>query len=118
MKKELLLIAACLIMIFVSTGSLLAAEGPIKIGIYADLSAGSAQWGNDALKGPNLYIKEVNTAGGILGRKIEPIGYDCKMTPRKGRRPIPGWLMKTVSARFTGPSSPISAWRFLPWQKR
>ena len=84
MKKELLLIATCLIMIFVSTGSLLAAEGPIKIGIYADLSGGSAQWGNDAVKGSKLYIKEINAAGGIMGRKIEPIVYDCKMSPTEG----------------------------------
>ncbi len=59
-------------------------EGPIKIGIYADLSAGSAQWGNDAVKGAKLIIKEVNAAGGILGRKIEPIIYDCKMSPTEG----------------------------------
>ncbi len=84
MKKELLLIATCLIMIFVSTGSLLAAEGPIKIGIYADLSAGSAQWGTDTVKGAKLMIKEVNAAGGIMGRKIEPIIYDCKMSPTEG----------------------------------
>ena len=57
MKKELLLIAACLIMILVSTGSLLAAEGPIKIGIYADLSGGSAQWGNDAVKGSKFVYQ-------------------------------------------------------------
>jgi branched-chain amino acid transport system substrate-binding protein len=84
MKKELLLIATCLIMIFVSTGSILAAEGPIKIGIYADLSAGSAQWGTDTVKGAKLMIKEVNAAGGIMGRKIEPIIYDCKMSPTEG----------------------------------
>jgi branched-chain amino acid transport system substrate-binding protein len=84
MKKELLLIATCLIMIFASTGSLLAAEGPIKIGIYADLSAGSAQWGTDTVKGAKLMIKEVNAAGGIMGRKIEPIIYDCKMSPTEG----------------------------------
>jgi len=84
MKKELLLIATCLIMIFVSAGSILAAEGPIKIGIYADLSAGSAQWGTDTVKGAKLMIKEVNAAGGIMGRKIEPIIYDCKMSPTEG----------------------------------
>jgi len=59
-------------------------EGPIKIGIYADLSAGSAQWGTDAVKGAKLIIKEVNAAGGILGRKIEPVIYDCKMSPTEG----------------------------------
>ena len=59
-------------------------RGPIKIGIYADLSGGSAQWGNDTVKGSKLYIKEINAAGGIMGRKIEPIIYDCKMSPTEG----------------------------------
>jgi branched-chain amino acid transport system substrate-binding protein len=67
-----------------SFSSLVLGQGPIKIGIYADLSAGSAQWGTDAVKGAKLIIKEVNAAGGILGRKIEPVIYDCKMSPTEG----------------------------------
>jgi len=61
-----------------------AAEDTIKIGMYADLSAGSAQWGTDALKGAKLIVKEVNAAGGILGKKIELISYDCKASPTEG----------------------------------
>jgi branched-chain amino acid transport system substrate-binding protein len=68
-------------------GSLLFAEGqaeetgPIKIGMYADLSAGTAQWGTDAEKGARLRVKEVNAAGGIMGRPVELIVYDCKVSP-------------------------------------
>src|SRR3990172_3734322 len=66
--------------------SLLMAKDPevIKIGIYADLSAGTAQWGTDAVKGAKLIIKEVNAAGGVLGKKIEPVIYDCKVSPTEG----------------------------------
>ena len=73
-----------LAILLVFAGSLWAAEGPIKIGIYADLSAGSAQWGNDTIKGAKLHIKEINAGGGVMGRKIEPIIYDCKMSPTEG----------------------------------
>jgi branched-chain amino acid transport system substrate-binding protein len=56
-------------------------QGPVRIGFYADLSAGSAQWGTDAEKGAMLRIKEINSAGGLLGRKVELIRYDCKQSP-------------------------------------
>jgi branched-chain amino acid transport system substrate-binding protein len=55
--------------------------GPIKVGMYADLSAGTAQWGTDAEKGARLRIKEYNKAGGIMGRQIELVIYDCKQSP-------------------------------------
>jgi branched-chain amino acid transport system substrate-binding protein len=55
--------------------------GPVKVGMYADLSAGTAQWGTDAQKGAMLRVKEVNEAGGVLGRPIELIVYDCKVSP-------------------------------------
>ena len=55
--------------------------GPIKIGMYADLSAATAQWGQDAEKGAKLRIKEINQKGGIMGRKVELIIYDCKLSP-------------------------------------
>jgi branched-chain amino acid transport system substrate-binding protein len=56
-------------------------QAPVKIGFYADLSAGSAQWGTDAEKGAKLRIKEINAAGGLLGRKVELVSYDCKQSP-------------------------------------
>jgi branched-chain amino acid transport system substrate-binding protein len=55
--------------------------GPIKVGMYADLSAGTAQWGTDAEKGARLRIKEVNEDGGIMGRPVELVIYDCKLSP-------------------------------------
>ena len=55
--------------------------GAVKVGMYADLSAGTAQWGTDAEKGARLRVKEVNEAGGVLGRPVELIIYDCKVSP-------------------------------------
>lgn len=75
------------IYLFFISSVLLTAEGkkeeagPIKIGMYADLSAFTAQWGTDAEKGARLKIKEQNAAGGVLGRQIELVIYDCKTSP-------------------------------------
>lgn len=59
---------------------------PIKIGMYADLSAGTAQWGTDAEKGAKLKVKEVNAAGGIMGRPVQLIVYDIKVSPTEAVR--------------------------------
>jgi len=85
MKKTIFFIFVSLAMalLFIDDGKA-KEEGPIKIGIYADISAGTAQWGTDAVKGAKLLIKEVNASGGVLGRKIEPIIYDCKVSPTEG----------------------------------
>jgi branched-chain amino acid transport system substrate-binding protein len=85
MKRQILLVLLSVAVIF--SGSLLFAEGqpedssPIKVGMYADLSAGTAQWGTDAEKGARLRIKEVNAAGGVMGRPVELVIYDCKVSP-------------------------------------
>jgi len=85
MKLKLLVFFIFLSMVPVSATSLLAkGEGPIKIGIYVDLSASTAQWGTDTVKGVKLLLKEVNAAGGVMGRKIEPIIYDCKTSATEG----------------------------------
>jgi branched-chain amino acid transport system substrate-binding protein len=60
--------------------------GPIKIGMYADLSAGTAQWGTDAEKGAKLKVKEINATGGILGRQVQLIVYDIKVSPTEAVR--------------------------------
>jgi branched-chain amino acid transport system substrate-binding protein len=82
MKKLFLLFVLAALSLYGT--SVMAAEGPIKIGIYADLSGGSAQWGNDAVKGSKLLIKEVNAGPGVLGRKVDLVIYDCKMSPTEG----------------------------------
>jgi len=86
MCKKMFLILFSLSLIFGWSSVLFGAAqqeeaGPIKIGMYADLSAGTAQWGTDAEKGARLRVKEVNEKGGIMGRKVELIIYDCKLSP-------------------------------------
>jgi len=86
MKKTFVSLIVTLLVISGMAGSLFAEGkkeegGPIKIGMYADLSAGTAQWGTDAEKGAKLRVKEINEKGGVMGRQIELIVYDCKVSP-------------------------------------
>ncbi len=55
--------------------------GPVRIGFYGDLSSRGAREGNDALKGAQQRIDEVNAAGGIAGRTVQLIAMDMKQSP-------------------------------------
>lgn len=48
-----------------------AAEAPIKVGIATDLTGAIAYAGNANANAARMVVKEINDAGGILGRPIE-----------------------------------------------
>src|SRR5262252_8226025 len=48
-----------------------AAAGPIKVGIATDLTGAIAQEGNANANVAKMVVKDINNAGGILGRPIE-----------------------------------------------
>jgi branched-chain amino acid transport system substrate-binding protein len=54
---------------------------PIVIGYVGALSGETAVWGQAGMNGMELTAKEINDAGGILGRPIEVIGLDGKGDP-------------------------------------
>lgn len=47
-----------------------AGGGTIKIGADLELTGGQASFGDSALKGVKLAVKEINDAGGILGKNL------------------------------------------------
>lgn len=49
---------------------------PIKIGASLSLSGSAADFGNMAKKGIDLAVQEINTQGGVKGRKVEVIFED------------------------------------------
>jgi branched-chain amino acid transport system substrate-binding protein len=57
------------------------AQDTIKIGYIGALSGDSAVWGQAGLNGLELCAKDINAAGGILGRQVEIIGLDGKGQP-------------------------------------
>ena len=58
------------------------AQGTIKIGYVDPLSGGGASTGEIGLNQLKFIAKRVNEKGGVLGKKIEIIPYDNKLSPQ------------------------------------
>ena len=59
--------------------------GPLRVGLIAPLSGDSADVGNSMRRGVELAAKEINEAGGYLGRPLELVVRDDAGTPSQGR---------------------------------
>ena len=53
-----------------------AQDSPFKVGIMFCLTGECAEWGANSLKGIKLAAEEINTAGGIRGRRLEIVVED------------------------------------------
>src|SRR5262245_2729045 len=53
----------------------------VKIGAIYNLSGAQAELGRPSLRGAQLAVKQLNAAGGVLGRQLELIAYDGKTDP-------------------------------------
>ena len=51
---------------------------PIKIGYLATLTGDGSTWGQHERDGALLAVKELNEAGGVLGRPLELVYYDVR----------------------------------------
>jgi len=80
MKKRFALkwIAACALAMG-ATGTF--AQDVIKIANIVELSGGGATAGTNFKNGVELAVKEINAAGGILGKKIQTITTDTQSNP-------------------------------------
>lgn len=56
----------------------------LKIGIISPMSGPNARYGAFANKGAALAAKEINAAGGVLGKKIELVSGDSQCVPAEG----------------------------------
>ena len=59
------------------------AAGPIKFGIATDMTGVIAAGGHTMWQAAQLAVKQINDAGGILGRPVELILEDTASTPDK-----------------------------------
>ena len=64
-----------------AAGSVQAQQAPIKIASLVELSGTGATAGTNFKNGIELAVKEINAAGGILGRKIENTVMDTQSNP-------------------------------------
>jgi branched-chain amino acid transport system substrate-binding protein len=82
--KKLNLIVAGLIGLGVATGAF-AQQGPVPIVGLVELSGTGATAGTNFDNGVKLAVKEINAAGGILGRKIQYTSMDTQSAPQTAK---------------------------------
>jgi len=86
------------------------AEEPIKVGLVAALSGGSAKSGEGITRGLTVAIDEINAAGGLLGgRKLELVRRDDESNPSKGQIAARELIdQEKVAVMFGGIDSPVA----------
>jgi branched-chain amino acid transport system substrate-binding protein len=86
MRRFSVLIASLLSLLLSLTGPALAqSKEPVKIGLSAAVSGGSAASGEAIKRGLQIAIDEINAKGGVLGgRKLELVVRDDEGNPQKG----------------------------------
>src|SRR5262249_35205135 len=72
--KPLLLLSACAFVLGLSPVAF--SQDTIKIGEFASLTGDNASFGTSQNEGVKMAAEEINNAGGVLGKKIDPIVED------------------------------------------
>lgn len=79
MKTRSLFVFLLILAVLVSSVSFVAAQDePIKIGLGFDLTGNESALDLPASNGALLAIKEINAAGGVLGRQLEGVSHDTR----------------------------------------
>ena len=78
MKRRALLGGAVAVTLLALSPGALAQQPPIKIGMSMAQTGGLAGGGKASLLGIEIWRDEINTRGGLLGRKVELVVYDDK----------------------------------------
>jgi branched-chain amino acid transport system substrate-binding protein len=101
--------AAAAIAMLLATGVAVRADEPIKVGLVAALSGGSAKSGEGITRGLSVAIDEINAGGGVLGRKLELVRRDDESNPAKGQIAARELIdQEKVAVIFGGIDSPVS----------
>ena len=80
-RRSLLSTCAALAVLTFAAGAAEAAGDTIKIGAPANLTGALSSLDAPSLNGEKLKAKEINDAGGVLGKQIELVVYDTKSDP-------------------------------------
>jgi len=72
------LVSLSLLAIALVTPMVPASAEPIKVGAIYNLTGGMAPLDAPSARGASLAVKEINTAGGVLGRDLELVMHDGK----------------------------------------
>ena len=105
-RTALFLLAICMILSF---GGPSQAADTIKIGFNAPLTGFAAADGKSSSEGAKLAVKQINEAGGVLGKQLELIIYDDQAKPAQSI-PIANKLIGKdkvsvgISGSYSGPT--------------
>ena len=81
---------------------------PIKIAYIDPLSGPFAATGENGLQQFKLAADHLNRAGGVLGRQVEVIGYDNKVSPQEALIQLKKVIGDGISFVFQGNSSGVA----------
>ncbi|HYE83786.1 MAG TPA: ABC transporter substrate-binding protein [Clostridia bacterium] len=90
-KKKTALFLVCLFVVSIgltgcagnSQPAAAAGGDTIKVGWMGSLTGDQAVWGQCELNTVKMLFEEINAKGGVLGKKLEVIGYDTKGDPQE-----------------------------------
>jgi branched-chain amino acid transport system substrate-binding protein len=80
--------------------------GPIRVGVYADLSGITADFGRSTVNGIVLAADEINKEGGIDGRRIEIFVEDDQGTPLRAKTVVTKLINQDRVHAVLGGASP------------
>jgi branched-chain amino acid transport system substrate-binding protein len=105
-RRSLILgLAACALL----TSLPAAAQETVKLGLVAAMSGQSAKSGEAIVRGLSIAVDEINTKGGLLGKKVELVVRDDESNPAKGAIAARELVQREkVLVLFGGLDTPVS----------
>lgn len=104
MKTTLRLAAVTIGLVLLLTGGASAAEKPIKLGAFFDLSGPAAFIGTPTKLVAQMAVDKINKAGGINGRPLELVIADTEGDPAKAVNIAKKFIYKDKVAAIIGPT--------------
>jgi len=114
-KRYLLVLVALLALILLAAGCGGAKETPkaaggdtIKIGFLGGLTGGHAHYGIETLKGMQMAVDDINSAGGVNGKKLEIVQGDHGSNNSEAANVTQKLITQKVSAIVGDPTTGIT----------
>ncbi len=105
----------CVLSLLGSLGGAAAADvKPLRVGLIAPLTGGSADFGNSMRMGAELAVKEINEVGGYQGRPLELVIRDDMSQPDAGRKAAEDLVLKEKVSYTVGFCNTGVAMKALP----
>jgi branched-chain amino acid transport system substrate-binding protein len=112
-KVALIILSALLVILSVSgcsQGQNKGASGDVvKVGWIGSLTGDQAVWGQSELNTLKMLAEELNNSGGVLGKKIEIVGYDTRGDATEAVNAVKRLISQDKVIAIIGPNTSSSA---------